>query len=96
MKGLLTMAANDDPTRDDSRLPPSLRMTHADELARRRQALLLRSEALRVRLAIDRGALSASVRSPFAMTAGRLMPLLTMLATGMRIARLFKRRSARR
>ena len=68
------------------------RMASADELARKRQALQLRSDALRMRLAIDRGRLSASVRSPFTSAATRLMPIVAMLSAGLRVARLFRGR----
>lgn len=66
-------------------------MTRADELARKRQALQLRSDALRMRLAINSGMLSASVRSPFTSAAARLMPVVAMLSAGLRAARLFRR-----
>ncbi len=69
--------------------------TRANELARKRQALQLRSDALRMRLAIDSGLLSASVRSPFTAAAARLMPMVAMLSVGLRAARLFKRRGRR-
>jgi hypothetical protein len=66
-------------------------MARADELARKRQALQLRSDALRMRLAIGSGALSASVRSPLTTAAARLMPLVAMLSAGLRAARLLRR-----
>ena len=65
-------------------------MSRAGELARRRQALMLRGDALRLKLALRAGELQAGLRTPVASLANRVVPIATMVAAALRAARLFR------